>query len=127
MAVLGASIGLIPIKMHELSLCQDIVRALEQAAVRERFSRILRVRLEIGALAGVEVDALRFGFRFASKGTVAQGAELVIRQAPGRAWCDDCGHEVEIPDRLSGCPVCGGYGLRVTGGAEMKINDVEVA
>ena len=112
--------------MHELSLCQDIVRAVERAARSQRFTRVLRVRLEIGVLAGVEIEALRFGFEVAARDSVAERAALVIEECAGSAWCEQCRRDVSIPDRLSPCPVCGGYGLRVTGGTEMKIKNLEV-
>ncbi len=86
----------------------------------QRFTRVLRVRLEIGVLAGVEIEALRFGFEVAARDSVAERAALVIEECAGSAWCEQCRRDVSIPDRLSPCPVCGGYGLRVTGGTEMK-------
>ena len=72
----ASAVGLIPIKMHELSLCQDIVRAIERAARERGFTRVLRVELEIGVLAGVEIEALRFGFKVAARDSVADGAHL---------------------------------------------------
>ena len=43
--------------MHELSLAGGIVRLVEDAAERERFRRVSLLRLEAGALSGVEVRA----------------------------------------------------------------------
>ena len=98
--------------MHEFSLCQDIVRAIERAARERGFTRVLRVELEIGVLAGVEIEALRFGFKVAARDSVADGAHLAIDRRAGSAWCEHCRREVNIPDRLSSYPfaaatVCG--------------------
>ena len=112
--------------MHELSLCQNVMRSIERASLEHRFNRVVRVRLRIGALAGVDVDALRFAFDIATRGSVADGAALEIERIPGVAHCAICRREVEIPDRLSACPSCGGYQLRVLRGDGMKIADLEV-
>ncbi len=40
--------------MHEISLAGGILRMVEEAAAREHFWRVSKLRLEIGALAGVE-------------------------------------------------------------------------
>ena len=84
------------------------------------------MELEIGASAGVEIEALRFGFEVAARDSVAEGSDLAIDERAGSAWCEHCQREVNIPDRLSACPICGGYGLRVTGGTEMKLKNLEV-
>ena len=44
----------------------------------------------------------------------------------GRAMCYDCVAEVEIAERLSPCPLCGGGRLMPVGGDEMRIKDMEV-
>jgi hydrogenase nickel incorporation protein HypA/HybF len=112
--------------MHEMSLCEGILQVIEDTAAREGFGRVNRVRVEIGRLAGVEPDALRFGFDVVMRGSVAEGAELVIEHVPGRAFCFDCAGPVEIGGRLDPCPDCGGVRLSPTGGDEMRIKDLEV-
>lgn len=113
--------------MHELSLCARIVEIIEEQAGREKFSRVTRVHLEIGALAGVEVEALRFGFDVATTGTAAAGAVLEISQPPGRAWCGRCRQDVQLRQRLDSCPRCGGYDLTVTGGDALCLKALEVS
>lgn len=112
--------------MHEMSLCESIREVLTDEAQRHAFSRVRRVRLEVGRFACVEVEALRFGFDVVMRGSVAEGAELVIEEAPGLASCTDCGRTVEITDRLSTCPACGGEHLIPVGGDAMRIKDLEV-
>ncbi len=112
--------------MHELSLCLELIRVIEDHASRQPFRRVRAVRLEVGALAGVEVEALRFGFVAAAQGTLAEEAVLEIERPPGLALCLDCGAEVEIRDREEPCPRCGGYFLRTRGGTELRVLDLEV-
>lgn len=113
--------------MHEMSLCEGILATLQEQARLHGFDRVRRVRLEIGRLACVEPEALRFGFDVVMRGSLAEGAALEIERPPGRAHCFDCGASVEIADRLAPCPACGGGRLSPTGGDEMRIRDLEVA
>jgi len=112
--------------MHEMSLCEGVIQVLEENARSQGFSRVKTVRLEIGALAGVELEAMRFGFEVVKKGTLAEQARLEIIELPGRAWCLCCGESVEIGQRFDPCPKCGGFPLQITGGEELRVKELEV-
>jgi len=112
--------------MHEMALAESVVKIVEDYASKAGATRVVQVRLEIGALSHVEPSALSFSFEAVSHGSMAEGAELVIERTPGQAWCHDCMKPIEI-DRLgTPCPSCGGYKLQVTGGEEMRVKDMEV-
>jgi hydrogenase nickel incorporation protein HypA/HybF len=111
--------------MHEMSLVEGMREILEDQARAHSVDRITRVRVEIGRFAGVEKPALEFAWDVVMRGSKAEGAELIMLDLPGRAMCFDCAHEVEIDDRLSPCPDCGGGKLLPTGGDEMRIKDLE--
>ncbi|KAA3632843.1 MAG: hydrogenase maturation nickel metallochaperone HypA [Proteobacteria bacterium] len=112
--------------MHEMALCEGILQAIEENSKREGYRRVKLVRLEIGALAGVEIDAMRFGFDAVMQGTLADGAALDIVNTPGQAWCLDCAHQVAVTQRFDECPDCGGFQLEVTAGDEMRIKELQV-
>lgn len=112
--------------MHEISLCEGILQVIEEHAEQQRFAKVSRVRLEIGALAGVELQALRFGFDVVTRNTLAEGAILDIISLPGQAWCLGCNQSVAVQQRFDACPVCGSYQLHVSGGDELRIKDLEV-
>ncbi|WP_029011327.1 hydrogenase maturation nickel metallochaperone HypA [Azospirillum halopraeferens] len=112
--------------MHEMALCESLLQAMEEAAGANDFRRVRRVRLEIGRFAGVEVEALRFGFDVVTRGSLAEGAELVVLETPGEAWCFGCEATVPLDHRLDPCPRCGGERLVATGGTGMTIKDLEV-
>lgn len=112
--------------MHEMSLAAGILRVVEEAAGRERFTRVQRLRLEAGALAGVEVRSLRFALEAMIPGTVLDGAMIEIDEPPGAAWCLPCGTSVTIGSRAEPCPLCGGWQLAPTGGTELKVRDLIV-
>jgi hydrogenase nickel incorporation protein HypA/HybF len=109
-----------------MSLCESILQIVEDEAQRQGFERVIRVRLEIGRLSGVELEAMRFGFDAVTRGSLAEGATLEIIEMPGRAWCLPCGREVEVQQRFDACPLCGSYQLQVVSGEQMQIKDLEV-
>ncbi|MDP1831054.1 MAG: hydrogenase maturation nickel metallochaperone HypA [Geothrix sp.] len=112
--------------MHELSLLEGMIQGLEEEARERGFSRVAQIRLEVGRLAGAEVEALRFAFGPATQDTLADGATLEIIEIPGVGICRTCGREVEIEARFDPCPACGEGFVDVTGGASLRILDIDV-
>lgn len=112
--------------MHELSICEGILQVIEDQAVKQKFTSVEKVRLEIGALAGVELEALKFGFDVVTKNSLAENAVLEIITVDGTAWCMPCQKPVPISQRYDACPECGGFQLQVTSGDELRIKDLEV-
>jgi hydrogenase nickel incorporation protein HypA/HybF len=112
--------------MHEISLCEGIRTVIEDQARTHSFDRVTRIRLEIGRFSCIEKSALSLAFDAVMNGTVADGAELVLIDVPGRAMCYDCLKEVTLDDRLGPCPECGGTTLMPIAGDEMRIKNMEV-
>ncbi len=109
--------------MHELSIAQGVVGAVLDHTGGDR---VLSVRLEIGALSGVEVDALRFCFDLAARDTAVEDAELVVERVTGRGRCRACAAETDLDSFVARCP-CGCPDVEVTAGEQLRIRDVEVA
>jgi hydrogenase nickel incorporation protein HypA/HybF len=112
--------------MHEMSICEGILQVMEEQARVQNFTRVKGVWLEIGPLAGVELEALRFGFDVVTRDSLAEGAALEIIEMPGQAWCLQCAKTVPVTQRFDACPECGSYQLQITGGDEMRIKELEV-
>jgi hydrogenase nickel incorporation protein HypA/HybF len=112
--------------MHELSLMEGLVQGIQEEALHQKFTRVHHVRLEVGRLAGVEVEALRFAFGPATEGTLMEGAHLEILERPGQGVCQACGQEVEVETRFDLCPVCGEGFVAITGGTELRVKDLDV-
>ncbi len=112
--------------MHEMSLCEGVLQILEESASARKFSKVKTVWLEIGALAGVEPEAMRFNFEVVARGTLADGAHLKIIEVPATTWCMTCKKPVKIEQRYDACPDCDGFQLQISGGDEMRIKELEV-
>jgi hydrogenase nickel incorporation protein HypA/HybF len=112
--------------MHEMSLAEGILQVVEDAAREQGFSRVRAVRLEIGQLSSVEVEALRFCFDAVTRASLAEGARLEIDRVPGAGWCMICSKTVPLPALYEACQYCGGYQIQPTAGTEMRVKDLEV-
>ena len=82
--------------------------------------------ISVYEMRGALNEKVYLGFNAASKGTVADGAELVILEPSGQVWCMECAKFVAIARRGDPCPDCGGFKLRVAGGEELRVKEVEV-
>jgi hydrogenase nickel incorporation protein HypA/HybF len=108
--------------VHELSIATAV---LEACTAQAEGARILRIRLEIGQLAAVLPDSLRFCFELCAQGTLADGAALEILEIPGQATCDACRRTIPLAWPTGRCD-CGGR-LRIVAGEELRVKDMQVA
>ena len=113
--------------MHELAVCQGLIRQVEQIARQEGAKRVDSIVLSVGALSGVEPPLLERAFEIARMGTVAQGAELDMQTGPIVAECRTCGASGEAAVNRLLCPACDGWQVRVKQGEEMLLLRVELS
>lgn len=112
--------------MHEMSLCEGVIQIIEEQATEQNFSKVKSVCLEVGQLAGVEIEALKFCFEVVCRGTIANDAKLEIEKLAGQAWCLQCANAIQVTERYAACEKCGSYQLQITGGDEMRVKELEV-
>ena len=112
--------------MHEMSLMASMLDLIEDQAAKEGFRLVTRVTLEIGTLAGVEAEAMRFAFDVATQDSVAQGAELVIEETQGLARCTVCGSLAPVAAFYDPCPACGRAPQEIVRGRELRIVSLDV-
>ena len=112
--------------MHEMSLCEGVVGLVEDEAARQRFTRVKSIVLQIGVLSHVVPEAMLFCFDAVSRGSIADGARLVIEPVAGAGWCFDCQMAVPLTECYGACPQCGHSRLQITAGEELKVLELEV-
>jgi hydrogenase nickel incorporation protein HypA/HybF len=112
--------------MHEVSLIESVVAIVVDERKRQAFSRVRKIRLQLGALGHAEPDALRFCFEAVTKGTIADGAELMIDIIPGEGRCSACRQRVAMVDRFVSCPLCGSPSVLMTAGDALRVAELEV-
>jgi hydrogenase nickel incorporation protein HypA/HybF len=112
--------------MHEVSLIESVVAIVAEERRRQVFSKVRTIRLELGALGHAEPDALQFCFDAVTKGTIADGARLMIDIIPGEGICSACGQRLGMVDRFAICPLCGSPTVLMTAGGELRVAELEV-
>ena len=112
--------------MHEMSLAESVLQIIEDAARNQGFTRVKAVRLEIGQLACVEPEAMRFCFDAVMRDSIADQARLEFVETAGQGRCVKCSVEMPIAALHEACPHCGSYEIQVIGGDAMRVIELEV-
>ncbi|MDR2947847.1 MAG: hydrogenase maturation nickel metallochaperone HypA [Dysgonomonas sp.] len=112
--------------MHELSIAQSIVELAEQQARSHKATAIEELELEIGSLAGVELQSLEFALESSVKGTMLNDARIVRHDIKAEGRCGDCETEFPVETLFSPCPKCGSYAVKIIRGKELRIKSIVV-
>ncbi|MFN7115306.1 MAG: hydrogenase maturation nickel metallochaperone HypA [Saprospiraceae bacterium] len=112
--------------MHELSIVLSIIDIAEEAARQAGAHNVERIELEIGQLAGVQVDALEFAWDAAVKNTILQKAERLIHHVNGKARCTTCGTEFLMQQLYDACPKCNAYFSEILQGQELRVKAITI-
>jgi len=112
--------------MHELSIAMSVIESLKSEAQRHPGARFTKVGLRIGELAGIDKDALTFGFEALVKETEWQFLALEIESVPRRQRCPHCDLTFAVKDFEFTCPTCGELETSCAGGDELDIAYVEL-
>lgn len=113
--------------MHEVGLMQTALRSAFKQAAQHRAVRIHRLTLSVGKLSGVVPEALRFAFEVVTRGTPAEGAELIVHEVPVVCRCETCNNEFKPADLVFVCPHCGAVSATWNKGQELELTSIEVS
>lgn len=92
--------------MHELSIASEILDRAKVASEENGGARVTKIGLRIGAISGVDADALTFGIEALSKDTPVQGLVLEVELCKRRLRCTACLAEFEPEGFATSCPTC---------------------
>jgi hydrogenase nickel incorporation protein HypA/HybF len=113
--------------MHELSIADALVQHVTDAMAGSAPYRVTRVRLRIGVLSGVAVEALAFCFEVVTRDTPLEGSALEIESVPVAIRCDGCGQIVELPEAPPfRCPRCDQASSAIVRGKELEVESIDV-
>ena len=112
--------------MHELSIASAILDAVRTEAEKRPDAHVTKVGVRIGALSGVEPEALSFGFTVLVKGTDLDPLALEIESVPRRQRCSDCDFTFEVAEYSLECPRCGQAETQFAGGDELDLAYLEL-
>jgi hydrogenase nickel incorporation protein HypA/HybF len=112
--------------MHELSVANSILATVRAEAQRRPGTRIVKVGMRLGELAGVDAEALSFSFDALVAGTSLAPLGLEIERRPRRQRCPCCEHTFAVADCSTACPLCATADTVCVGGDELELAYVEV-
>jgi hydrogenase nickel incorporation protein HypA/HybF len=112
--------------MHELSIAQSILSIVENAAPQNPDATITSVKLQIGELSGIELEALKFALSITKNDTILKDAEFDIEIVRGEAECPHCKTVFPMHYYGASCPSCNNYFITVLKGREMKVLNIVV-
>ncbi len=115
--------------MHEMSIAQNIASIIQDEMEKNGLTKVSRVVLKNGRLAGVVSDSLAFAWEVLTKTGPLAGSVLVVEEIPLVLKCGACQHEF-APDHpishLMPCTACGEQlGHTVLSGKEMYIDSID--
>lgn len=112
--------------MHELSIAQEILSIVKQTVDTKHLGYVKNVKVKIGKLSNILPDSLLFCFDAIKSDTQLKNAELIINQKPVLIECSDCKKISEIEPPVFSCPNCNGINIKMTGGSELIVEEIEV-
>lgn len=113
--------------MHELSIAISIVDIAEKETAKVNAKKVDVIELEIGTLAGIEIDSLDFVWSSAVKDTVLENAIKKINIIHGAAKCSDCETIFKLDNIYEACPNCMSYLKDIIKGKELLVKSLEVS
>lgn len=111
--------------MHELGLCDAMLKMIRGIAKDNELEGISSVTVEVGSLSGVMPNFLTDCWQAVIDGTEFADTELIVETVMGNAQCLDCGEEFEADLERLVCPRCGGRKLSPTSGRDMTIKEID--
>jgi hydrogenase nickel incorporation protein HypA/HybF len=109
--------------MHELAIAESVLAIVERHAAGRR---VVEVQLRVGHMRQVVPAALEFAFELAGRGTVAEGATLVLEQVPAAGRCRGCDERTTFAGFPFVCAACGGWDIELTQGQELQVEALEL-
>lgn len=111
--------------MHELSLCDALLKIARDAVRDEGLQGVSRISVEIGSLSGVMPHFMADCWQAVIDGTEFADTELAISELRGTARCLDCLEEFPVDLNSPVCPKCGGNKLAPLTGRDMTVTEIE--
>ena len=114
--------------MHEMGIMESAIEAVLAQARGHDATQVHQIVLRIGALSGVEPEALRLAFDAVVKDTPAAGADLEIETVPARGRCPNCDLEFAVDtDFVFTCPRCRRVSGELVQGRELELARIQVS
>ena len=112
--------------MHELSIAQEILGIVHQYVPEPTENYVKSVKVEVGKMSNILIDSLTFCFEAIIHDTPLMGAKLDIVEIPVSIICNNCKKTSEIEPPVFACPECGSNQIKIIGGTELRVDEIEI-
>ena len=111
--------------MHEMSIAEQLLDSVIETAKQNDAKKIDLVNVELGVMRLVVPEALEMAFQACTKDTMADGAELIMKEVPVKIKCRKCDTEFNAEIGNFVCTVCGKASGEIIEGNEIIITSIE--
>lgn len=112
--------------MHEYHIVQQIVKQAIETAKINHASKITKINLVMQEPCSLDGSSLQLYFADICRNTIAQEAELNLKNVPAKLKCQGCAREFEVSIKEFSCPECGGLGVLLRENQGLSIENIEI-
>lgn len=119
--------------MHELSMAQGIINAVLETAENNNATEVTEIYIEVGRLAMLNPEQLRFLLDVLVENTIAENARIDISEIPVTISCPECGYEgiANLDDSdhyapIIECPNCENMRISILDGRDCVVKNIVV-
>jgi hydrogenase nickel incorporation protein HypA/HybF len=115
--------------LHELPVIQSVLDLCIKHANVHAARKVITVTLRVGEASDLQEEWVQRYFDYLSKGTIAQGAKLIIERVPMVVRCKHCSQEVTVNLREAQeilCPQCNAREFEYVSGREYRVERMDV-
>ncbi|NND33496.1 MAG: hydrogenase maturation nickel metallochaperone HypA [Saprospiraceae bacterium] len=113
--------------MHELTIVLNIFEIAGNQLKEHQGNKIDAIELEIGLLAGIEMEAFHFAWNAALPGSVLEDCSLKINPVEAEARCRHCHLEYDVSSLYDACPGCGSFRSELIRGKDLRIQSLVIS
>ncbi|AVQ45510.1 hydrogenase nickel incorporation protein HypA [Clostridium botulinum] len=110
--------------LHELGVIIEVVKTVEDIAIKNHLTKIDTIVLQIGELSSMIPKYIEECYPAAVDGTIMESTKLKIETLPGNALCKKCSKVYNIMANRKGCPYCESSEWELLCGKEFLIKEI---
>ena len=111
--------------MHEYSLVEALVRRVEEEAQKRSATRVHRLSVRVGELAGVDAELFQTAYDTFRAGTICAEAALTVTRVAARWSCPKCAKPIPRGAILR-CATCDAPARLDEGGDALTLDGIEM-
>lgn len=119
--------------MHEFSMAQGILNAVLETAEANDANKVTDIVIEIGRLAMLNPEQLKFMLDVLVEDTLAENAKIIIEDIDVEIKCYNCDYEgianVDDSDHYAPmilCPKCESHRVNVLNGKDVTVRNISI-